>query len=67
MARQATDGGEEAAGTAGQRVDPSEAKQGRLMGLGIKTWLVHHLRPQLPLAKLAPQTGQWHRQGRLEI
>jgi len=37
------------------------------MGLGIKTWLVHHLRPQLPLAKLAPQTGQWHRQGRLEI
>jgi hypothetical protein len=67
LARQAPDGGEEAAGTPGQGIDPGEAKQGRLVDLGIKAWLVHHLGPQLPLAKLTPQRGQWHCQGRLEI
>jgi hypothetical protein len=67
LARQASDGGKEAAGTAGQRIDPGEAKQGRLVGLGIKAGLVHHLGPQLPLAKLTPQDWQWHRKGGLKI
>ena len=42
---QATDGGGKAAGTAGQRVDPCKAKQGRLVVLRIKAWLIHHLGP----------------------
>jgi hypothetical protein len=67
LARQATDGGEKAVGTAGQRVNPSEANQGRLVGPWIKAGLIHHLGPQLPLAKLTPQDWQGHSQGRLDI
>ena len=67
MARKATDGWKEASGTAGQRVDPGEAKQGRLVGLGVKAGLIHHLGPQLPLAQLTPQDWQGHSQGHLEI
>ena len=67
LARQAPDGGEEAGGTAGECIDAGQAKQGCLMGLGIKAGLIHQLRPQLPLAQPTPQLGQWHRQGRLEI
>jgi hypothetical protein len=55
MACQAMDGGETAAGSAGQRVDPGEAKQGRLVLLGIKARLIHHLGPQLLLGQLSPQ------------
>ena len=44
----------------------SEAKQGRLVVLGIKARLIHHLGPQLPLGQLAPQAWYGHRQGGLE-
>ena len=67
LARQAPDGGKEAARTAGQGIDPSEAEQGCLVVLGIKARLVHHLGPQLPLAQLTPQDWQGHSQGQLEI
>jgi len=44
----------------------SQAKQGRLVVLGIKARQIHHLGPQLPLGQRAPQEWQGHRQGGLE-
>ena len=43
----------------------SEAKQGRMVLLGITARLIHHIGPQLPLGQLAPQACYGHRQGGL--